>query len=56
VSKSYTSPSVETLGSVHELTAQLPGAEDKIGSSADVLTTAAAALGIDLDGKFTPDA
>jgi hypothetical protein len=56
VSKQYTSPSVQTLGSVHELTAQEFNPGDKVGSSADALTQVAAQLGLGvIDGTIIPD-
>jgi hypothetical protein len=54
--KSYSSPSVQTLGSVHELTAQQFDPGDKVGSSADALTAVAASLGLGvIDGKIVTD-
>lgn len=47
----YESPKIETLGSVKDLTAQVPGELDKIGTSADFLT----ALLPSLTGKIVPD-
>ena len=47
----YESPKIETLGSVKDLTAQVPGELDKIGTSADFLTALLPAL----TGKIVPD-
>jgi len=47
----YESPQITTLGSLQDLTAQLPPDLDKVGSSADFLTPALPAL----NGKIVPD-
>jgi hypothetical protein len=54
--KNYSSPQVYTLGTVQELTAQLPPELDKVGTSADALTEIAANLGLgNITGDIQPD-